>query len=422
MRILARAVSKGDLQELRLARVLYAEGAFVRRAIDLNLTFGEDFTVTDLDVWALRFAPDLQTHLTIGESKTADGKKGPKLADRLLWVRGLRELVGADAALVATTKAASQRVRGLGRELGVAIIDQRDLGHRERVLGLDGSSPWGPQDPELLSQQRGIYEAIKSVPELKRVYWFLRSEFWLVPPTAGLKRTLGALRIVRDRWGGQDNQPDRDGLLWLARQAQVNTVVALARLAGSFYRQDPIAVRPRLLEELAAGPKVDYQGLVEVAANADRFLMAVLKRAGVDVGKQAEALGALAPTPPPYSEPLIEVIERLAAEPSATGDLPRLVDWRVAEVELGKELGPLPGRSTSEEDGDRLLRLIGAFLTGQIKVPEELLSGPLSARKARESRPEPGESDAGNGATGTRADERTANTLFDEGAAASRAR
>ncbi len=51
---MARAVNKADAHELRIARLLYAEGSFVRRAIDLNLRFCEDLTVTDLDFkeWA----------------------------------------------------------------------------------------------------------------------------------------------------------------------------------------------------------------------------------------------------------------------------------------------------------------------------------------------------------------------------------
>lgn len=376
---MARAASKGDIQELRLARLLFAEGAFVRRAIDLNLTFGEDITVTDLDVWALQFAPDLTTNLTIGESKAIQGKKGAKIADRLLWIRGLSQLVGADQALIVSASAANDRQRGLAGELGVALLDHRDLGHREAVLGLDGSSEWGPHDPELLSRQRDAYEALKSDADLKRIYWFLRSEFWLVPPTAGLKRTLGALRIIRRRWTGQPDQPGRELTLWLSRQAQVNVVVALSRIAGRFYRQDPAVVRPRLLEELAAGPNVDYRTLVDWAENADKYLMTVLKRAGVDPGQQVEALGALTPAPPAYAESLVEVIERLAQEPAITADLARLADWKLAEVELGKELGPLPGRDVAVEDGSRLLRLIGAFVVGQIEVPKEMLSGILAS-------------------------------------------
>jgi hypothetical protein len=375
---LAKAASKGDIQELRLARLLFAEGAFVRRAIDLNLTYGEDITVTDLDVWALRFAPDLNTTLTIGESKAMQGKKGAKIADRLLWIRGLTQLVKADRAVVVSASPVNDRQRGLAETLGVGLLDQRDLGRRETVLGLDGSSPWGPHDPELLGRQRDAYEALKRDAELKRVYWFLRSEFWLVPPTAGLKRSFGALRIIRRRWTGRPDQPGRGVLFWLGRQAQVNVIVAASRLAGRFYRHDPGVVRQRFLNELAAGPNVDYATLTEWAQTADKYLMGVLDRAGVDPGQKVEALGALTPTPPSYAESLLEVIERLSQEPAITANLARLADWKLAETELETQLGPPPGPAVDIDHASRMLRLVGAFLVGQIKVPEEMLAGILT--------------------------------------------
>ncbi len=41
-------ITKGDRYELRIARLLFWEDAFVRRAINLNAHFGEELTVTDI--------------------------------------------------------------------------------------------------------------------------------------------------------------------------------------------------------------------------------------------------------------------------------------------------------------------------------------------------------------------------------------
>jgi hypothetical protein len=392
----AKAPNKGDLFELRLARLLSAEGAFVRRAIDLNMHFGEGFTVTDLDLLAYRFSPALDLHLTIGEGKSAQGKKGPRAADRLLWVHGVRDLVGADSAFVATTRSASDRLRGLARQLGVSLLDERDLAHRERIQGLTDETAWGPHDPALLVRQREMYEAIRDDTELKRVYWFLRSEFWLVPPLVALKRSFGALRILLRRLGGSE----RDGsILWLGRQAQVNITVALVRLAAVSYRSEPKVVRQQLVQQLAAGPNVDYATLSELSRQADRYMMAVLKEAGVEPGKQIESLGALSPSPPSYTEPLIEVIERLAEDPAAAAALAQATDWNLAGTELGGDLGDVQGVSANLADVGRLQRLVAAFLEGQIKVPRMMLEGILVQVDAggQTDRPSPKRDDSANG-------------------------
>ena len=51
--------TKGQEFECRLARLLHHEGAFVRRAVNLQLHFDEDFLVTDIDVLAITFLPRL---------------------------------------------------------------------------------------------------------------------------------------------------------------------------------------------------------------------------------------------------------------------------------------------------------------------------------------------------------------------------
>jgi hypothetical protein len=410
---MAKAITKGDTQELRMARLLFAEGSFVRRAIDLNLRFGEDLTVTDLDILALSFSDDLRVSLTIGESKSGQGKKGPKLADRLLWLRGLRELVDADFAFVATAKPASDRVRGLAERLAIDVLDESDLLHRERIHGLAEQDSWGPYDPSLLDRQRQVYDRIKKSQDLKRVYWFVRSEFWLLDVTTGVKRAFGAMRILGRYWDSRPNQDEREALAWLARHLHVNIVVGLVRMAGRSYREDPPKSTSRLLKELSSGPDLDYETLTRISHDVDRYVTALLRDLNADPGKHASALGAFNPRPPAYFEPLVEVVERLAAAPEAARELPRFADLRLAEQELGHPLATLRFRADLSEECDRLLRLVAAFLTGQLKISPEIFNGSTDQRNSGESQP----SESENSGTVEKSDSRRdppSETLFEE--------
>jgi hypothetical protein len=372
---MAPQATKGDLLELRVARLLFEEGYFVRRAVNLNMHFGEDFTVTDVDLLAIRFSPSLSVHTTIGECKTSEAKSAPRATDRVLWGRGLRVLLKADANFVVTVKAATDRVRRLAVELDTRLLDERDVTHRERLLGLNQDSPWGPHDQRLLEKEKRLRGRAKNDEELNRVYWFVRSEFWFLPPVAGLKRVLGACRVLERRWHPNLPEGERELVGWLGKQIFVAAVVALARAAGDAYRQPTDIFRSRLAEQLAAGV-ADYNTLREVSRQVDRYVTAVLSDAGVEPGQRVKALGAFEPAAPPYTEPLIETIERLSAEPRITSQLARLADWRVAESELSVQQ-PMPRDMTViEDDGDRLLRTIGAFLAGQhIRLPAGVLSG-----------------------------------------------
>lgn len=383
---MAKALNKGDMQELRIARLLYAEGAFVRRAIDLNMRFGEDLTVTDLDVFALKFAKDFEISTVIGESKTAQGKKGPKLADRLLWICGLRDLIGADRAFIATAKSASSRVRGLAEKLDVRVIDEPDLVHRERLIGLQPDASWGPYDPRLLERQRTTYDLVKENADLKRIYWFIRSEFWLLDDTTSIKRALWAINLLGQYWGGNSGKEQRRSIRWLTRHLQVNIVVGLVRLAGRCYREDPRKSSAQILQELASGPNVDYETMAGLARDVDRYLTTVLRDLDADPGQQVKALGAFSPSPPSYAEPLLEVVERLAAEPEVSPELPRFIDHEVARLELEEDIDLLHLDGHIQTECARLLRLIGAFVIGQMEVPGDLLDTSLGGRSVSDEK------------------------------------
>ncbi len=319
LELLEMALDDDPASSVTSAKALWIPGTVTTLERDRNQLAAPEGAQRELILLVFRFAPELDLHLAIGESKSGQGKKGPKAADRLLWIHGVQDLVGADSAFVATTRRASDRLRGLAAKLGVSLLDERDLPHRERIQGLDEKSYWGPHDPDLLARQREIYDAIKDDDELKRVYWFLRSEFWLVSPTVALKRGFGAEELSRE---------------------------------------------------------------------ADRYMLAVLKEAGVEPGKQVGALGALSPEPPSYSELLIEVIERVAEEPAAAAALPRVTDWRLAGTELGVDLGAVPGFEGSIDDVERLQRLVSAFLEGQIKVPRAMFDGVLVSENSAGDRAE----------------------------------
>jgi hypothetical protein len=84
-------------------------------------------------------------------------------------------------------------------------------------------------------------------------------------------------------------------------------------------------------------------------------------------------------------------------------------------VELGEELGQLPGPAIDLDEIGRLLRLVAAFLGGQIKLPEELMQGllirELPAPSTRED--EAAGSKAEEPSSGTDTDVDSKSTLFD---------
>lgn len=116
----AKAVNKGQsLEELLRAYFLRA-GFFVIRGLLFQLE-GED--LTDIDLWLYE-----RSTATVHRRQIVDIKSGarPKAKERIIWTKGISEVLQIDKAYVATTDHSSS-IRKLSAAFGIEILDGADL-------------------------------------------------------------------------------------------------------------------------------------------------------------------------------------------------------------------------------------------------------------------------------------------------------
>jgi hypothetical protein len=366
------APTVGEAFELRVARVLHGEGAFVRRRVNLDQDVGGRLQVTDLDVLAFFFDDTLRLRLETGECKTSEAKSAPSAKDRLLWLAGVNRLVEAEGGFLATTKRARDTDRYFARSLSLELVDLEDLGRREAILGLRSETGVSVHSADAVTLERIVDTAMTKDEELRRVWSFIRSELWLGEPVPALKRALGAMRVLGQRWSPALSERELRVVKWLASETIIGFALAVTRLAGESYRAPEDAFAKHLNERLAEG-LASYAAMREIAKQVDAFLVGVLREAGADDRHVVGAIGALAPRPPGYAEPLLELIQRVAAEPRLARQLPRLTEAYLALDLYGGDLGG------EEAPAARLLRLLEAFIQRQGRLPEEL-TAPLRRR------------------------------------------
>lgn len=367
---MASKPNKGEQFESRVARVLMAEGAFVRRRVNLEDQFAERFTITDLDIIAFFISPTLGFTKVIGECKTTEARNAPSAGDRLMWSAGLASLVSADRTFIAVSKKARANERRLASLLDSEILDDADLQRREEVLGISPNTYFGPQDPALNHLRDAAKKLAKGDEHLRRVERFIGSELWLLQPVPGLKKAFGACRRLSERWSARLPQEERRPIEWLAAEAILGAVLHLVQLGGAGYRQ-PEGVFSQTMHERFAEGLADYQSLRQISGQVDKVVTALLSRIGVDPTQAVDALGVFEPRPPAYLEPLTELVERLARQPRATASIAQIADARYAEWLGADGKVEVP---TETPEADRLLRLIASFMEGQIGVQGQLLA------------------------------------------------
>jgi hypothetical protein len=116
-------VGKGDkgyrLEELLRAYFLRA-GFFVVRSVPFQ-DAGDD--LTDIDLWLYERPTGSSRRRQIVDAKS---RTRPKAVERLLWTKGLAQLLDVDGAYVATTDARPM-LRAISKKLGISVLDGADI-------------------------------------------------------------------------------------------------------------------------------------------------------------------------------------------------------------------------------------------------------------------------------------------------------
>ncbi|TOP64893.1 hypothetical protein, partial [Vibrio parahaemolyticus] len=113
---MAKQLGKGFEMEEHLRNYFNQAGYYVVRGVPFNY---EGFDVTDIDLWLYSRASPTARNVTIVDVKN---KKTPQAIERIFWVKGLSEAVGAENAIVATTDR-REAVKDFGRQLGILVLD-----------------------------------------------------------------------------------------------------------------------------------------------------------------------------------------------------------------------------------------------------------------------------------------------------------
>jgi hypothetical protein len=106
---------KGFIAEEALRGYFLNTGYFVVRSIPLNY---KNYNVTDIDLWLYIKASSISMERTCVDVKC---KRTPQAMERVLWVKGLKGILGVERAIVATTDNRKE-TRDFGKDNGIMVF------------------------------------------------------------------------------------------------------------------------------------------------------------------------------------------------------------------------------------------------------------------------------------------------------------
>jgi len=364
----------GDELEARIGQLWFWEGFFVRRGINLQrYYYPQPLQVTDLDLLAFEFGPTLQRRKFIGEAKSGTGKSAAAPLDRIVWLRGLMELTRADGAELTMASTIPLNTRDMAASLGIVAQSTQDLERREHQAHVRDVNDLGSHGPMAVTDLKKVHLYCKNDPELERAFWFLRTEAWLLDPWLTIKRTMTVLEYMAKRWVPGITEDESFAIRWLLCEGVCVMALNTITVARNAIILDGPLYTEHVSEHLAEG-LAPVGVMTRVADTVDKFIIGVLSQIQAPPSLQVDALGAFLPTPPRYSEPFIELTQRLANGVVYARQVPRFLDLVLFErVVRQRDVPPLVFRRLglpSATGVARAARLIVSFLRGQANLPE----------------------------------------------------
>lgn len=312
-------------QKVVMRRVFWAMGASTRLEVKLGAlqrterSRSDREEWTDIDVLAVHYSALTGLSLSIADCKTSRGR----VAERLFWLRGVMDVVGADQGFLVREEPLSGAARQLAFRLGITAMAPEDRAVLLAETGAEDSGrPAAHLSPESGARRDQLYQ---SVPKsLERLMRYRETGYWLAPGHRNMTALLSVLVSARE--GMAPTQPWTLSLVadlaWLYLLACIRALVEVATL----HLSEPMDG----LAQVVVGDERERRDKEFIAAQLKRVFQALPKRFGppppvdvfpayyADLGdlmvrllrRRSSAIGALR---------ALEVATAQAATPKASG-------------------------------------------------------------------------------------------------------
>lgn len=311
-------LTKGDVLEYRCYRLLQKMGYLVRRQ-QVILTIGGISQVTDIDLYGIKFNLEFSKDVVIVECKNR--KKSSPL-DRILWLRGLKEIVGAHSALL-FIPGAKWDIKDYAFDKGVKVIDSEFLDYLESALDINQSVFYGLTD---FRYYELLYAEWKPLlfrrNKYRRVLDFLHIEAKTTAPYKGINRLFSEIKWVLPSLSTREDKASRLSL-WLLYEIVICMCTFLLSLCEYLQILSP-ADRRGYLEKYLAYGDWNPQAADDLLKTSWRVASRLSKE---QFGKALQIPGEFHRFPKPdYYKGVLEVVERFCGNSKFSGNTIKILD------------------------------------------------------------------------------------------------
>ena len=365
--------NNGVVLEARFQRLFLAQGIFAERSLAPAADSGGKLLATDIDVLVSEYSSGY--HLTRRHAECKSGKR-VRILDRVLWLNGVRSLLGADASYL-VLQSFNEDAVDFARRLNIDVMTVKQLETWERALKISkyewpSRSDFKVIDP-IRSRARSLGKqsgASSSHRISRRALQFVEIDSWRV---FGYRRLNQLLRILKDLSEVYDHTAPMEARRLYVRYSASALLVRLSQYLLAVcldVSRVPVSdLHSYLLSRLTYGDQ-DPNHVRGLVTSTVEWIAQALKERGMEIPPEADDTRLF--RPPEFSQGLVGLTQKILIAPHEAKYLP--IAMEVEQFGKKEEAAVFPRLGTAWQLGRDLATLVRGFAIASLGVNAAILT------------------------------------------------
>lgn len=327
-------ISKGNLLEYKIKRLLFNMGYFCKIGIIIKTTDSNDSEdVTDLDVFGMSIQKDF-TYKSIW----ADCKAGKsKPLERISWINGIKNFVGIEDAIF-VKKNVRINTKIFAQKSNIQILDTKILDKLEHDYGIKPEVYEGSCNYKIEKKSEEIIKKLRidNKDSIKKIFKFTRTGYWTLNEYTKVKKCITAMKQLKQFLDYPINAEEKLAIKWLLYEIILLFVLATLKICRDTYYFSENDRNNIISDGLKSG-EISDKKMEEIIIASYRMAYSVIQsqipnyNGSFDLPKKNNK-------GPIYTSLYIELIKRITGNPLQYYDIMRYLDFMLMEYGLEKKI------------------------------------------------------------------------------------
>jgi hypothetical protein len=323
-------ISKGNLLEYRLKRLLFVMGYFPKIGVIIKTSQEQQSDViTDLDVYGVYIHKNFSSKTIWADCKAGQARP----LERISWINGVKNTIQIQD-VVFVKKNVRPSTKQFARKLGIQILDLDIIDKLENDYDIQSNDWRGSWNPETQHKKLTIFQKI-NVPSndiFKKIGNFIISAYWTFDDYTKIKKTLTAIKQLSAIEQAPLPEEQLISIRWAIFELINLFVLATLNISKELYYFSDEEKKDTILNGLISG-EISPQKRAEIIEATYKTAYIIIQRQIPDF-KAPLQIPNLGMNPPQYFEAFYDLVLRITNNPLDYYDLLRFLDFIFMEYDL----------------------------------------------------------------------------------------